>query len=164
MWECLRFQFIYSITMIHTRRWRSRRRLRRTYSTKHTGRTVRCVPHIRDSLFSSLSTCLITYMVSFCLCLGEIALLEGLTVVYKSNIDLFFYVIGSSHENEVSLKLVLGFCNKLLLNKSYNPTIEERAKSHKHKFTKIVSDPILSLTAEVMVLIIGDQTVLFKNW
>lgn len=33
--------------------------------------------------------------------LGEIALLEGLTVVYKSNIDLFFYVIGSSHENEV---------------------------------------------------------------
>lgn len=35
--------------------------------------------------------------------LGEIALLEGLTVVYKSNIDLFFYVIGSSHENEVSL-------------------------------------------------------------
>uniref|UniRef100_A0A667YK19 Coatomer subunit zeta n=1 Tax=Myripristis murdjan TaxID=586833 RepID=A0A667YK19_9TELE len=32
---------------------------------------------------------------------SEIALLEGLTVVYKSNIDLFFYVIGSSHENEV---------------------------------------------------------------
>uniref|UniRef100_A0A674MI84 Coatomer subunit zeta n=1 Tax=Takifugu rubripes TaxID=31033 RepID=A0A674MI84_TAKRU len=31
---------------------------------------------------------------------SEIALLEGLTVVYKSNIDLFFYVIGSSHENE----------------------------------------------------------------
>lgn len=32
---------------------------------------------------------------------GEIALLEGLTVVYKSSIDLYFYVIGSSHENEV---------------------------------------------------------------
>lgn len=41
-------------------------------------------------------------MVAFCESLGEIALLEGLTVVYKSNIDLFFYVIGSSHENEVS--------------------------------------------------------------
>lgn len=40
-------------------------------------------------------------MVSFCDLVGEIALLEGLTVVYKSNIDLFFYVIGSSHENEV---------------------------------------------------------------
>lgn len=33
---------------------------------------------------------------------GEIALLEGLTVVYKSSIDLYFYVIGSSHENEVA--------------------------------------------------------------
>uniref|UniRef100_A0A8C4XQA9 Coatomer subunit zeta n=1 Tax=Falco tinnunculus TaxID=100819 RepID=A0A8C4XQA9_FALTI len=32
---------------------------------------------------------------------SEIALLEGLTVVYKSSIDLYFYVIGSSHENEV---------------------------------------------------------------
>lgn len=40
-------------------------------------------------------------MGSFCDLIGEIALLEGLTVVYKSNIDLFFYVIGSSHENEV---------------------------------------------------------------
>ncbi|KAF1552065.1 Coatomer subunit zeta-1, partial [Eudyptes schlegeli] len=33
---------------------------------------------------------------------SEIALLEGLTVVYKSSIDLYFYVIGSSHENEVA--------------------------------------------------------------
>ncbi|NXP72966.1 COPZ1 protein, partial [Ramphastos sulfuratus] len=32
---------------------------------------------------------------------SEIALLEGLTVVYKSSIDLYFYVIGSSYENEV---------------------------------------------------------------
>uniref|UniRef100_A0A2K5P6I9 Coatomer subunit zeta n=1 Tax=Cercocebus atys TaxID=9531 RepID=A0A2K5P6I9_CERAT len=31
---------------------------------------------------------------------SEIALLEGLTVVYKSSIDLYFYVIGSSYENE----------------------------------------------------------------
>lgn len=45
---------------------------------------------------------------------GEIALLEGLTVVYKSNIDLFFYVIGSSHENEVGdlhiFFIILLFC------------------------------------------------------
>ncbi|NXN99540.1 COPZ1 protein, partial [Rhinopomastus cyanomelas] len=33
---------------------------------------------------------------------SEIALLEGLTVVYKSSIDLYFYVIGSSYENEVA--------------------------------------------------------------
>ncbi|XP_043939889.1 coatomer subunit zeta-1 isoform X6 [Protopterus annectens] len=38
---------------------------------------------------------------------SEIALLEGLTVVYKSNIDLYFYVIGSSHENELMLMAVL---------------------------------------------------------
>lgn len=33
---------------------------------------------------------------------GEIAFLEGLTIVYKSSIDLFFYVVGSSQENEVT--------------------------------------------------------------
>ena len=30
---------------------------------------------------------------------------EGLTCVYRSNVDLFFYVVGSSAENEVSLLL-----------------------------------------------------------
>ncbi|CAK8696918.1 coatomer subunit zeta-1-like [Clavelina lepadiformis] len=38
---------------------------------------------------------------------SEIALLEGLTVVYKGNVDLFFYVIGSAHENELMLMSVL---------------------------------------------------------
>ncbi|XP_058042358.1 coatomer subunit zeta-1-like [Ahaetulla prasina] len=38
---------------------------------------------------------------------SEIALLEGLTVVYKSSIDLYFYVIGSSYENEIMLMAVL---------------------------------------------------------
>jgi len=38
---------------------------------------------------------------------SEIALLEGLTVVYKGNVDLFFYVIGSSSENELMLTSVL---------------------------------------------------------
>ena len=32
---------------------------------------------------------------------AEIIMFEGLTCVYKSNVDLFFYVIGSSNENEV---------------------------------------------------------------
>jgi Vesicle coat complex COPI, zeta subunit len=34
---------------------------------------------------------------------AEIIMLEGLTCVYKSNVDLFFYVMGSSHENEVTI-------------------------------------------------------------
>lgn len=32
---------------------------------------------------------------------------EGLTCVYKSNVDLFFYVVGSSQENELILASVL---------------------------------------------------------
>jgi hypothetical protein len=28
---------------------------------------------------------------------------DGITCVYKSNIDLFFYVYGASSENEVSV-------------------------------------------------------------
>lgn len=37
---------------------------------------------------------------------AEIIMLDGLTCVYRSNVDLFFYVMGSSHENEV-MKTVL---------------------------------------------------------
>ena len=32
---------------------------------------------------------------------AEIIMLENMTCVYKNNVDLFFYVMGSSHENEV---------------------------------------------------------------
>lgn len=39
--------------------------------------------------------------------LAEIILLDGLTCVYRSNVDLFFYVIGSSQENELILVSVL---------------------------------------------------------
>ena len=35
---------------------------------------------------------------------AEIIMLDGLTCVYRSNVDLFFYVMGSSHENEVCMK------------------------------------------------------------
>lgn len=38
---------------------------------------------------------------------SEIIMFEGLTCVYKSNVDLFFYVVGSSHENELILASVL---------------------------------------------------------
>ncbi|XP_046276567.1 coatomer subunit zeta-2 isoform X3 [Marmota monax] len=39
--------------------------------------------------------------------LGEIAFFGGMTIVYKSSIDLFLYVVGSSHENELMLMSVL---------------------------------------------------------
>jgi len=37
---------------------------------------------------------------------GEIIMLDGLTCVYRSNVDLFFYVMGSSHENEVRFWII----------------------------------------------------------
>lgn len=38
---------------------------------------------------------------------AEIIMLDGLTCVYRSNVDLFFYVMGSSHENEVKIWYIL---------------------------------------------------------
>ena len=38
---------------------------------------------------------------------GEIIMLENLTIVYRSYNDLFFYVIGSTSENEIILVSVL---------------------------------------------------------
>ncbi|BFZ22200.1 hypothetical protein BsWGS_25239 [Bradybaena similaris] len=38
---------------------------------------------------------------------ADIIMFEGLTCVYKSNVDLFFYVVGSSQENELILASVL---------------------------------------------------------
>jgi len=38
---------------------------------------------------------------------AEITMINRLTCVYKSNVDLYFYVIGSSQENELILQSVL---------------------------------------------------------
>ena len=38
---------------------------------------------------------------------SEIIMLEGLTILYKSSVDLFFYVMGSSYENELVLMSAL---------------------------------------------------------
>ncbi|XP_032461903.1 coatomer subunit zeta-1-like [Phocoena sinus] len=57
---------------------------------------------------------------------SEIALLEGLTVVYKSSIDLYFYVIGSSCENELMLMAVLN-CLFDSLSQMLRKNVEKRA-------------------------------------
>ncbi|XP_070585019.1 coatomer subunit zeta-2 isoform X1 [Erythrolamprus reginae] len=56
---------------------------------------------------------------------SEIAFLEGLTIVYKSSIDLFFYVVGSSHENELMLMSVLS-CLFESLNHMLRKNVEKR--------------------------------------
>jgi hypothetical protein len=38
---------------------------------------------------------------------AEIIMIDNLTIVYRSNIDLFFYVVGSTAENEIMLVSVL---------------------------------------------------------
>ncbi|XP_029206794.1 coatomer subunit zeta-1-like [Acropora muricata] len=57
---------------------------------------------------------------------AEIIMLDGLTCVYRSNVDLFFYVMGSSNENELILVSVLNAfydAISLLLRKN----VEKRA-------------------------------------
>jgi hypothetical protein len=38
---------------------------------------------------------------------SEIVMLDGMTIVYRSSVDLFFYVIGSTSENEIMLMNLL---------------------------------------------------------
>jgi hypothetical protein len=38
---------------------------------------------------------------------SEIIMIDGLIIVYRSSVDLFFYVVGSSNENEIILASVL---------------------------------------------------------
>lgn len=56
----------------------------------------------------------------------EIIMLDGLTCVYKSNVDLFFYVMGSTHENELILLSVLN-CLFDTINLILKKNVEKRA-------------------------------------
>jgi len=57
---------------------------------------------------------------------GEIIMFEGLTCVYKSNVDLFFYVVGSSNENELMLASVLN-CFYDSISEILRKNVEKRA-------------------------------------
>ena len=56
-----------------------------------------CARHRDDHCFS-FTDCFFVFLFS-----AEIIMLDGLTCVYRSNVDLFFYVMGSSNENEVNV-------------------------------------------------------------
>ncbi|XP_004378175.1 coatomer subunit zeta-2 [Trichechus manatus latirostris] len=56
---------------------------------------------------------------------SEIAFFGGMTIVYKSSIDLFLYVVGSSHENELMLMAVLT-CLFESLNHMLRKNVEKR--------------------------------------
>lgn len=57
---------------------------------------------------------------------AEIIMLDGLTVVYKSNVDLFFYVMGSTQENELILLSVLN-CLYDTISLILKKNVEKRA-------------------------------------
>uniref|UniRef100_A0A8C9QY03 Coatomer subunit zeta n=2 Tax=Scleropages formosus TaxID=113540 RepID=A0A8C9QY03_SCLFO len=56
---------------------------------------------------------------------NEIAFLEGMTIVYKSSIDVFFYVVGSTQENELMLMMVLN-CLFESLSQILRKNVEKR--------------------------------------
>lgn len=57
---------------------------------------------------------------------AEIIMLDGFTIVYRSNVDLFFYVLGSSNENALILSSVLN-CLFESINQICRKNVEKRA-------------------------------------
>uniref|UniRef100_A0A8D1NA79 Coatomer subunit zeta n=1 Tax=Sus scrofa TaxID=9823 RepID=A0A8D1NA79_PIG len=71
---------------------------------------------------------------------SEIAFFGGMTIVYKSSIDLFLYVVGSSYENELMLMSVL-----TCLFESLNHILREKKKKFwlwgKMRKQRLIQDP-----------------------
>merc|ERR1712061_405303 len=57
---------------------------------------------------------------------AEVLMLDGLTVLYKSNVDLYFYVLGGAHENELLLLSVLN-CVYDSISQILRKNVEKRA-------------------------------------
>ncbi|KAK2160041.1 hypothetical protein LSH36_141g03000 [Paralvinella palmiformis] len=72
---------------------------------------------------------------------AEIIMFEGLTCVYKSNVDLFFYVIGSSNENELILVSVL-HCLYDAISMMLNKNVEKRVLLDNMSGTLLAVDEI----------------------
>ena len=68
-------------------------------------------------------------------------MLDGLTVVYKSNVDLFFYVMGGGHENELMLMAVLN-CLYDSLNQILRKNVEKRSLCDNMDVVMLVLDEI----------------------
>ncbi|XP_010583976.1 PREDICTED: coatomer subunit zeta-2 [Haliaeetus leucocephalus] len=73
---------------------------------------------------------------------GEIACLEGLTVVYRSSVDLFFYVVGGCQENVLMLSAVLA-CLLDALSHLLRKEVEKRWLLDNMEGTFLVVDEIV---------------------
>lgn len=56
----------------------------------------------------------------------QVLMLDGMTVLYKSNVDLYFYVLGGQHENELLLMSVLN-CVYDSISQIMRKNVEKRA-------------------------------------
>uniref|UniRef100_A0A3Q3W532 Coatomer subunit zeta n=1 Tax=Mola mola TaxID=94237 RepID=A0A3Q3W532_MOLML len=73
---------------------------------------------------------------------NEIAFLEGMTIVYKTSIDLFFYVVGSAQENELMLMSVLN-CLFESLSQILKKNVERRCLLDNMEGVFLVVDEII---------------------
>eukprot|EP00056_Hartaetosiga_gracilis_P017874 m.8714 g.8714 ORF g.8714 m.8714 type:complete len:172 (-) comp6187_c0_seq1:1072-1587(-) len=89
---------------------------------------------------------------------AEIVMFEGITCVFRSNIDLIFYVFGSSNENELLLASVLG---------SYFDAIELVTRDNIEKQTVLDHlDAVMLITDEIVdggIVLEADANTLATN-
>jgi len=72
---------------------------------------------------------------------SEIIMLDGLTVLYKSNVDLFFYVMGGGHENELMLMTVLN-CLYDSISQVLRKNVEKRSLCENMDVAMLIMDEI----------------------
>jgi len=73
---------------------------------------------------------------------SEILMYDGLTVVYKSSVDLFFYVLGSSKENEILLTSVLN-CIYDSISQVLRKSVEKRHLYDNLDVTMLIVDEVV---------------------
>lgn len=72
---------------------------------------------------------------------AEIILLDGLICVYRSNVDLFFYVMGSSDENELILVAALN-CLYDSISLILRKNVEKKALVENMDLAMLIMDEI----------------------
>merc|ERR1719508_41212 len=93
---------------------------------------------------------------------AEIIMLDGMTCLYKSNVDLFFYVIGSGQENELLLMSVLD-CLYTTVSSILRKNVDKRALYDQIDGVMIIESDPSEVTARVCLrtddIPLGEQTV-----
>ena len=69
-------------------------------------------------------------------------MLDGMTCLYKSNVDLFFYVIGSGQENELLLMSVLD-CLYTTVSSILRKNVDKRALYDQIDVVMLAMDEII---------------------